>query len=354
MERVLGILLDRLDYARFEPIFLYFRSLPEQESGSYLAGILKKRGIRTYYRPYERGLSLLKMAPRIREVVAKEGPDVIMANEWFQVAAGAKAASGMKDPPRLVGVIHNNVVREFSGGKGLRLMKGLYGSYLRRADPLVCVSRGVADSMRSYFRISKKNIAVIRNCFDTGLIGGKGRLRRKENVILGVGRLSEQKDWPCLFRAFQLVRKRADAQLWVVGGGGLMPGLEDLARELGIRDHVKFFGHKSSPYEYMKKAAVFCLSSVHEGFPVVLQEAMACGCPVVATDCPFGPDEIINDGQNGYLVPVGDFEEMADRLLKLLDDPELRQKLAKNGLNKVKMDFSPEKMVSAYERLFSR
>ena len=138
-------------------------------------------------------------------------------------------------------------------------------------------------------------------------------------VILGAGRLTEQKDFPTLIRAFALVRKKHPARLMILGEGEERSKLETLVQELGLEKEVSLPGFVDNPYKYMKRAAVFVLSSRWEGFPNVLVEAMALGTPVVSTDCPNGPAEILENGKWGELVPVGETQSLASAVLRTLD-----------------------------------
>ena len=136
-------------------------------------------------------------------------------------------------------------------------------------------------------------------------------------VILAVGRLSTQKDYPSLIRAFAMVRAKRQARLVILGAGRDQHKTEQrqeeiasLARELGVGDDVDAAGFAANPFAYMSRSAVLALSSLYEGLPAVLIQAMACGCPVVSTDCPTGPREILEDGRYGPLVPVGTFRHL--------------------------------------------
>ncbi|MFP8875175.1 MAG: glycosyltransferase, partial [Myxococcota bacterium] len=147
-----------------------------------------------------------------------------------------------------------------------------------------------------------------------------------------VGRFVAQKDYPTLMRAFALVRKERPARLLILGEARKPRRRErllELAKQLGVADDVELPGHVRNPMAYMTRAAVFALSSSWEGLPGVLIEALACGCPVVATDSPGGSSEILAGGAYGRLVPIGDPEALAKALLATLDEPrqEARQKL---------------------------
>ncbi|HYP53040.1 MAG TPA: glycosyltransferase, partial [Pyrinomonadaceae bacterium] len=139
-------------------------------------------------------------------------------------------------------------------------------------------------------------------------------------VLLAVGRLTEQTDFPMLLRAFRMLRdRRSDARLMIAGEGEGRARLEALIGELNLTDDVALPGFVTNPYALMSRAAAFVLSSRWEGLPTVLIEALACGCPVVATDCPSGPREILNGGDYGALVPVGDAAALCDAMSRVLE-----------------------------------
>ena len=150
---------------------------------------------------------------------------------------------------------------------------------------------------------------------------------RRTPVILTAGRLVAQKDQPTLLRAFSEIRKARPARLMILGVGPDGGKLMALARELGIHDDVDFRGFQSNPIAYMARARLFVLSSIYEGLPVALIEAMACGTPVVSTDCPSGPREILEGGRWGRLAPVGNWRMLARAIGDSLDDPVSPERL---------------------------
>ena len=195
------------------------------------------------------------------------------------------------------------------------------------ADHIIAVSKGVAQDLSQYAGISQDKITVIYNPVITKDLYIKMEekpdhiwiINNHNNIILAVGRLTQQKNFPNLVRAFQIVREQIDAKLILLGEGELRGELESLAAKLGIKDHVSLPGFVPNPYTYMKRASVFVLSSDYEGLPTVLIEAMACGCPVVSTDCLSGPNEILDGGKYGKLVPVKNAELLAQAVLDTLD-----------------------------------
>ena len=194
------------------------------------------------------------------------------------------------------------------------------------ADGLVAVSQGVANDLADYARIPLKNIKVVYN----PTISNKIVVQMKQPVdhsffsnnalpvILGVGRLEEQKDFHSLIKAFGVVRKKIPARLVILGEGQDRHDLKSLVDSLGLTDWVDIPGIEPNPFAFMKRSSVFVLSSKWEGLPNTLIQALACECPVVSTDCLSGPTEILNGGEYGYLVPVGDVKALADAIESVL------------------------------------
>jgi glycosyltransferase involved in cell wall biosynthesis len=199
------------------------------------------------------------------------------------------------------------------------------------ADEIVTVSHGVALDLSYYTGIPLSRINTIYNPVITPDIPEKamgpvnhlwfGQIDRSSvsiPVVLSLGRLNNEKSFSTLIRAFAIVREKMPCRLMILGEGKERQRLEELANKLGILSELFMPGFVENPFAYLSKASVFVLSSVLEGLPSVLIQALACGCPVVSTDCPSGPFEILNGGEYGHLVPVGDVQAMADAIMKVL------------------------------------
>jgi glycosyltransferase involved in cell wall biosynthesis len=226
------------------------------------------------------------------------------------------------------------------------------------ADRIIAVSRGVADDLRTLVGLPPELVTTVYNpVVDSELakqadtpIDHPWFKPGAPPVIIAVGRLTEQKDFPTLLQAFTQVRAQRQVRLLLLGEGELRPKLEALARELGVDRDVSLPGFTSNPFAYMARAAVFVLSSTYEGLPGVLIQALACGCPVVSTDCPSGAEEILENGQYGRLVPVGDPAAMAQAILSTLEAPPDRGLLQKRASL-----FSVDRAMEQYlEVLFAR
>ncbi len=204
-----------------------------------------------------------------------------------------------------------------------------------RVDRIIAVSEGVADDTAKIAHVARTRIEVVRNPTITPELASLGAADcghpwlqpRQVPVILGAGRLGRQKDFATLIRAFAEVRRGRPCRLVILGEGRRRRGLEDLASRLGIHADVDLPGFQSNPYAFMSRAKLFVLSSAWEGSPNVLIEAMALGTPVVSTDCPSGPSELLRTTSVGSLVPVGDAEAMSRAMVATLDNPPPAERL---------------------------
>ncbi|WP_304299338.1 glycosyltransferase [Chromatium okenii] len=196
-------------------------------------------------------------------------------------------------------------------------------------DRIIAVSQGVADDTAQIARIPHERISVIRNPVITPELNQLAAEPcphswlepNQPPVILGMGRLQQQKDFPTLIRAFAQVRAERNCRLIILGEGGGRAQLTQLIAELGLNTSVALPGFQVNPYAWLARAGLFALSSAWEGSPNVLTEALALGVPVVATNCPSGPAEILNSGQYGKLVSVGDVAAMANAMVETLKKP---------------------------------
>ena len=197
------------------------------------------------------------------------------------------------------------------------------------ADAVVAVSNGVADDLARVIHYPRGRIRVIYNPVVTPTMLTKSLepldhpwFRAGEPpVVLGIGRLTRQKDFPSLIHAFALLRQERPARLMILGEGEERPALVALIDQLGVGNDVALPGFVRNPCQFMRAASVFVLSSRWEGFANVVAEAIACGTQVVSTNCPYGPAEILEDGAFGRLVPVGDVRLLAAAIAQSLDAP---------------------------------
>lgn len=209
-----------------------------------------------------------------------------------------------------------------------KLVPGLIRRFYPWADGIVAVSEGVADDLTATTGLPRDRIEVIYNPVVTPEVARMVQepldhpwLQPGEPpVVLAVGGLRRQKDFGTLIDAFTRLRRRRPARLLILGEGPERLGLEELVARGGLESDVAMPGFVANPYPYMARAAVFALSSRWEGLPGVLIEALFCGVPVVATDCPGGPREVLVDGRYGRLVPVGDPAALAEAMESALSE----------------------------------
>jgi len=182
--------------------------------------------------------------------------------------------------------------------------------------------------------------------------GGVSSLSVK--TVIATGRLARQKNFSSLIRAFKLVAtKHPDWHLEIYGEGGEKTELQSLINTLGLAGNVFLKGYTSNVQRKMLDASCFVLSSLYEGLPLVMVEAMSCGLPVVSYACPCGPKDIISEGVDGFLVPVGDEAALADRICRLIEDKDLRLRMgraAKEKANKYRL----ENVIPMWMDLFNR
>jgi glycosyltransferase involved in cell wall biosynthesis len=235
-----------------------------------------------------------------------------------------------------------------------RYLPELVNRFYPFADAVVSVSEQVAEDLSVAAGLDRRHVATIYN----PVVDDALRRRAQEPlehewfapgaipVILGAGRLAEQKDFSTLIRAFARLREGREARLVILGEGKQRYALEGLAGELGVRDDVLLPGFVENPFWYMARASVFALSSRYEGLPGVLIQALACGCPVISTNCPGGSAVILANGKYGPLVDVGDVAAMAGAIESQLDNPTARDLLLGRA-----EDFSVERAADRYLEL---
>lgn len=302
--------------------------------------------------PFESGKAVMGLAEYLRATQ----PKALLASADHYNYIPLIARKIARSKTRIVVSFHMNVTQRSKTTPSLkaRMIPHAVRCLVPLTDAVVAVSRGVAKDLERIINRPYKNIHVIYNPVITNELRDKADepvehpwFRDGEPpVVLGVGRLVPPKDFATLIHAFALVRSVRQAKLVILGEGEERPRLEALARQLQISNDVDLPGFVDNPYKYMKRAAVFVLSSRREGLANVLIEAMAVGTPVVSTDCPSGPAEILENGRWGRLVPVGNPELLAKAIIESLSEPRRSEDLIRRS-----EDFRAEKAVNQYLQL---
>ncbi|MCK4321004.1 glycosyltransferase [candidate division WOR-3 bacterium] len=231
-----------------------------------------------------------------------------------------------------------------------------------KADMVIASTKAMKSDLQLIFDLPLEKVKLVHNPVDLQLISSLSKKSVEEKlfhtegdnyrpVIVSMGRLTEQKGFTYLIRAFKMVQNELPSKLVIIGDGAQKRDLENLTESLGIAEDVIFLGLQSNPYKYLANSDLFVLSSLWEGFPNSLVEAMTCGIPVISTDCPSGPKEIITNGENGLLVPPKDYQALVNSILQVLTNKKLASNLAESGLERVK-DFEVKMITKKYEQLF--
>ncbi len=277
------------------------------------------------------GLRMASSVPKLASYLRRAKPDVLFATSVPPNLVAATAASTTGFRGRLV-LRQSNAVH-VAGAAALadvdshwrdRLIPRLY----RRADAIIANSAGVARNLVE-LGLDTNGIVAIPNGVECDWVDEASRDALRLAVpdsgsgplIVTAGRLVPQKDHATLVRAFACLQVLLPSRLVILGDGPERARLESLARNLGVHDRILFPGYLDNPFPLFSRADLFVLSSRYEGMPNVLLEALACGLPVVSTDCPHGPAEILKDGWFGSLVPIGDHRRLAQEMMRSLRAP---------------------------------
>jgi len=313
--------------------------------------------------PANRFFGTLAAAARLRAYLRENRPRLLFSAGNHIHPLAALACFRLEGAPRLVMRASNDLSHVRRSGwesAASRLLAASARPLLRAmfsmADRIISVSEELAADLGKRLGLPHDGIDVIPNGIDVNRIA---QLARQEishpwfapgepPVILGVGRLHRQKNFPLLIRAFALLRRQQPARLMILGTGtpDAQQELQDLAEHLGVADDVAFMGYVENPFAYLRRAALFTLSSSWEGMSNALLEAMACGCPVVATRCPTGTVEVLADGAYGPLVEIENDEALADAMQWRLAQPRQSARLVARA-----QEYDLTRSLDAYARL---
>ncbi len=283
--------------------------------------------------------SVALSVPRLRAVVRRFRPAVLCSILDHVNVATLIATRGMRRPPPIMLCVQVSPTFAFSGRSPMSVLVRLCIRHLYHwSDCVVALSQGVRSELLTLDPRLQAITEVIPNAANDEAVVQNSRqpvprngVPPGERLVIACGRLAPQKGFHVLLDALAAVRRSLRAHLWILGEGPERARLADRASALGIADAVTFLGFQAQPSRYMAAADVFVLSSLFEGFANVVVEAMASGVPVVATDCPHGPGEIITDGADGLLVQAGSPDALAAGMLRVLTNPTLAAGLAIRG-----------------------
>jgi glycosyltransferase involved in cell wall biosynthesis len=356
--QVLSNILNHLNRDEFDPVLVTYsdaRVFPIPEG--ITEHILQVQGGGSLFQKLKANLTAVL---RLRRVLRQEKPEIAVGmggmTNWGLILAAKIARSKTSV---IIGE-HGTGALKYREDRMTSPIMSLLNRFLYPfADRIVAISDGVREYLVSELKLPEGKIVLIYNPVDIQRIRQLSQEQvddpwlgnQDKPVVLWVGRIAAIKGLKYLICAFESVLKQVDARLIIVGEGSEQNALENLVIQKGLQGKVRFAGFQSNPYRYMSRSSVFAFPSLSEGFGMVLVEAMACGLPVVSTDCIAGPSEVLQNGRCGILVPVGDADALAKGIVRILTNPQLREQLIAAAANRA-TDFEATNVVASYEMLF--
>jgi glycosyltransferase involved in cell wall biosynthesis len=356
-EKHLLRIVNHLDREKFRVSLALIKSSGQFESA--IAGDVQKHYLGRSSEGSSATIGMLRSIRPLRRIMQRERPDFVFSVIDLANIANVLAARGIPSPPKVILGVQTppSIAYGQSWHPVSRLILRLIPKLYRRADRIVALSKGVAADLISISPGLGDRVTVIHNAGVEADLLEKSREKLPANelpqtrLVVSCGRLKALKGFAYLIDALAEVRKTVPASLWIIGEGEERSALEKRIQRRGLQEHVRLLGFQHNPFKYMAAADVFVLSSLFEGFGNVIVEAMACGVPVVATDCPYGPREIISDGKNGILAAPADAPALAAAILRVLNDDRISKRLSAAGKERAR-DFDARSIAAAYEELF--
>lgn len=308
---------------------------------------MEAAGVRIQYLDKKLGLDL-SMIPKLAKIMRREQPDVVHSHlDTIKYTVAAAKLAGIR---RCVHTVHSLADKEAEG----LLQKWINKLYFTcRWSTPVALSPEVRDTIVSFYHLPSKRVPVIYNGVDLGRCMCKETYSIGDTItLLHIGRFHPVKNHAGLLQAFQSILKAyPQCRLNLLGDGELLEQTKELAKELGISEQVSFLGNQSNVYPHLQKADVFLLTSLYEGIPMTLIEAMGTGLPIVATNVGGVPD-LLHDGKSGLLVPCNP-EAIAQACIKLLSDETLRSQLGMEA-RKESTNFDAKNMACQYVHVYNQ
>jgi len=356
-ERVLATLLENLDADRIEPVCVLFTGeIAYKIPGNIKIYVLNSSPARN---PFAKLTKAVYRIVRLAGIINKERPEVLcgfLTGVNFVLLAAGKIS---KVSCRIIFSEHSTPSIELYRKTDF-IYRFMLRAFYNAADLTIAVSKGVKDDLAGYFGVIEGKIKVIYNPIDIEMIQiqkkeaitGTDWFNGKVPVVITAGSLTKPKAQDRLIRAFKLVRSRLACKLVLLGEGPRLDELKNICEDLDIEEDVAFLGFQQNPYKYVARSTVFVLSSDWEGFGNVLVEAVACGTPVISSDCKSGPDEIIENNVTGILVPVKDENSLAAAILELITNKEKAREYAQKAKDSTDR-FSVKKILDEYCKVFA-
>lgn len=355
-ERVMSHLLKNIDRSRFDLALVVM-----EKTGPYLSQVPDDVKIYDLGVNEENPMYFPLIVFRLRGILRQFQPDILCSMLWYANLAAVLAVRGL---PGVKTVISERISTSFEieNETVIRPLQHIKRMLIRRMYPwathIVAVSEGIAVELVERFGVRQERISFIHNPVDVAFIKKQGTSfpdpwSRRGIRLLAIGRLSHQKGFDLLIRAVARLSRTIDLQLVILGEGPERKNLEDQVKAEGLFDTVMLPGFADNPYVWMKHADIFVLSSRAEGFPNVLLEAMACGLPVIATDCRTGPNELLIGGEVCPIVPVDDLEGLCGAIEAVACNRPYAHELSQRAVIRAQ-DFTLSSQIGQYESLFAK
>ena len=338
-ERVVSILASELIEQQKEAIVItHFKVENEYLVNSEVKVICLSDLQESEYRAKMSPLYLLKLAKRLRKVIYKENPDYIIPFLWTTCVRVDIALIGSEYKKRVIQTVRNN---PYIFPKN-NIMKR-YRDYLVNKSYLTIVQN---EEQKKYFSTDlHEKIKILQNPVSKELLSINYDKSNDEIHIVGVGRLEEQKNFSLLIKAFKNVwDKHPNSRLHIYGEGTLREKLQQEIHDMHLSQVAILHGRSNNYSEMYGGTSIFVLSSNFEGMPNTLLEAMAVGIPCISTNCPTGPSDIIRDGENGFLVEVGDYDMVFEKICKIIEDKNIAKEIGENAKKFIYENYSSEKI----------
>ena len=294
---------------------------------------------------------------KIKKYIKKYSPDVLLAVKNIPVSIFLKII--LKNKFKLI--IREAVNPKYSSITQRSLLSRIFVNNLKKllypkADNIIAISEGVKQSLVKNFNLDSSKIQTIYNpSADEKILSlAKEDIDRdlisNRPLIVSIGRLTKQKNHITLLKAFNKIHSNIDCNLYIIGEGSERRNLEKFIKNNNIDNKVKLLGYQNNPWKFLSKSNLFVLPSIWEGFGNVIVESMLIGIPVISSDCPSGPREILNNGKSGKLFQVGDYNNLAKIMEEIIssDNSEL--------INYAKLrskDFTIEKITQEYQKVLT-
>ncbi|MEQ9411658.1 MAG: glycosyltransferase [Fuerstiella sp.] len=348
-ERFVSTLLQHLNRAHFEPSLCLFRDeIAYPLAPDVDVSVLDHRGPTSSWRTVR----------RLAEAIDRLQPDIVLSVMDYLGMFVGQALQSCRSRPFWIARTSNNpefLFRSFRGQFRKLWLKRVYP----QADLFVANSEGLSHSFQNAFRCAQGRTQVVLNPVDVSRIQNLADAAWPEVIDTGVpnlfysARLQNQKRPDVLIEAFRIVRQHSPAKLWICGDGPMRRRVENLIEKYGLRAHVRMVGFRENTFPLLKTATVAVATSDYEGLPNSVLEAQALGVPVVSTRSSFGPEEIIQHEKTGLLARRGDPRDVANSIIRLLSDDELRADMSVRAEQAVRQKFSLEATVPDWETLLT-